>query len=152
MLQAMRSLLFFSLGIGLVASCGPAASTSDDGSTRYVAPAAGEEHEVSPLAQLMRDMTAFADSARARIADGRDLPPFPAHFKDMLTAEPTPGMVDHRTYDPFAFAYLFQVDSLYRAAPADRQEVFNAVVAGCAACHGEVCPGPLVRINKLYAR
>lgn len=117
--------------------------------TTYVV---GAEAKASELALLMREMTSFADSVQHRLEEGRDLPPYPGHFKDMLTAEPTPGMVDHRVYDPFAFAYLHQVDSLYRTAPEHRQEVFNAVVAGCAACHGQVCPGPLVRINKLYLR
>ncbi|HEY0977762.1 MAG TPA: hypothetical protein VGE21_09850 [Flavobacteriales bacterium] len=119
--------------------------------TSYVPRSGDHEHQVSPLAQLMRDMTAFADTTKQRIAEGRDLPPYPTHFKDMLTAEPTPGMVDHLVYDPFAFAYLHSIDSLYKAPVAARAEVYNAVVAGCANCHGQVCPGPLVRIKKLYA-
>lgn len=116
--------------------------------TRY-APGGGEAHMVSPLAQLMRDMTAFADTTGARLARNEDLPPYPAAFRAMLTAEPAPGMVDHRVYDPFAFAYLHQLDSLYRAPVAARREVFDGLVSACAACHGEVCPGPLDRIRKL---
>lgn len=104
---------------------------------------------VSPLAQLMREMTAFGDSTRDRLAQGRDLPPYPAHFKDMLTLGSTPGMVDHRVYDPFAFAYLYQLDSLYKVPVAQRPAVFDGLVSACANCHGEVCPGPLRRINKL---
>ncbi|MBL7985129.1 MAG: hypothetical protein JNM91_09030 [Flavobacteriales bacterium] len=108
-----------------------------------------KEHVVSPLAQLMRDMTAFADSTRSRLMRGEDLLPYPAHFKDMVTLESTPGMVDHRTYDPFAFSYLHQLDSLYKVVPAQRGRAFDELVQYCSACHGQVCPGPLVRINKL---
>jgi hypothetical protein len=107
------------------------------------------EHYVSPLAQLMRDMTAFADSTKQHLLRNEELLPFPAAFKDMLTAEPTPGMVDHRTFDPFAFSYLHQLDSLYKVVPTQRQQAFDELVQYCAACHGQVCPGPLVRINKL---
>lgn len=128
----------------------PEAGPSTEGGTSYVPRSSEQEHQTSPLAALMREMTAFADSTKERLATGRDLPPYPAHFKDMLTAEPTPGMVDHVVYDPFAFAFLFQLDSLYRAPVTARAEVYNAVVAGCASCHGQVCPGPLVRIKKLY--
>jgi hypothetical protein len=107
------------------------------------------EHYVSPLAQLMRDMTAFADSTKQHLSRGEDLLPYPAAFKGMLTAEATPGMMDHRTFDPFAFSYLHQLDSLYHVVPERRQAAFDELVQFCAACHGQVCPGPLVRIKKL---
>lgn len=106
-------------------------------------------HYVSPLAALMRDMTAFADSTRQHLLRGEELLPYPERFKQMLTAEPTPGMMDHRTFDPFAFSYLHQLDSLYKVIPAQRQAAFDELVQYCAACHGQVCPGPLVRIKKL---
>jgi hypothetical protein len=107
------------------------------------------DHKVSPLAQLMRDMTAFADSTKQRLMRHDELLPYPANFKDMVTAEPTPGMVDHRTFDPFAFSYLHQLDSLYKVVPAQRQQAFDELIQYCTACHGQVCPGPLVRIKKL---
>ncbi len=106
-------------------------------------------HYVSPLAQLMRDMTAFADTTKQRLIRGEGLPPYPERFKEMITAEATPGMMDHRTYDPFAFSYLHQLDSLYKVIPEQRQAAFDEHIQYCAACHGQVCPGPLVRIKKL---
>ena len=112
-------------------------------------PKLSTEHVVSPLAQLMRDMTVFADSTKHHLTRGEELLPYPTSFKDMLTAECTPGMVDHRTFDPFAFSYLHQLDSLYKVVPAQRQQAFDELIQYCAACHGQVCPGPLVRINKL---
>jgi hypothetical protein len=123
------------------------ASTETRSSTQL--PQKSNEHVVSPLAQLMRDMTAFADSTKQHLFRGEGLLPYPATFKNMLAAECTPGMVDHRTYDPFAFSYLHQLDSLYKVVPAQRQQAFDELVQYCAACHGQVCPGPLVRINKL---
>ena len=147
----MRSAPLLSIGMALLIGCGTAPTEVKEvpkGPATYLP--GNDEHRVSPLAQLMRDMTAFADSTKARLATGRDLPPYPAGFKDMLTAEPTPGMVDHRTYDPFAFAYLHQLDSLYHAPVAARHDVFDGLISACAACHGEVCPGPLDRIRKLH--
>lgn len=142
----MRSFPFLFV-FALAAAC----STAPDAKGPEPKPAAPppSEHVVSPLAQLMRDMTAFGDSTRTRLANSQDLMPYPARFKDMLTLESTPGMVDHRVYDPFAFAYLHQLDSLYHAPPAHRPEVFDGLVSACANCHGEVCPGPLKRIAKL---
>jgi len=140
----MRFLSF--LSFLLLAACSTPTPGTDT-PTKPVA-TAGDAHVVSPLAQRMRDMTAFADSTRVRLAKGEELLPRP-DFKDMLTLEPTPGMVDHRVYDPFAFAYLYQLDSLYHVPAEQRSAVFDGLVSACAACHGEVCPGPLTRINKL---
>jgi hypothetical protein len=141
----------------LLAACGGnsevadiGAPDGDEANSSSYSPTTGKDgHYVSPLAQLMRDMTAFADSTKQRLLRGEDLLPYPATFKEMLTAEPTPGMMDHRTFDPFAFAYLHQLDSLYKVVPTQRQAAFDELVQYCAACHGQVCPGPLVRIKKL---
>lgn len=109
----------------------------------------GEPPAKSELAQLMREMTAFADTTGKRLREGGELPPFPAQFKKLKTAEPTPGMVDRRIFDPYAEAWLHQLDLLYTAPKSDRTEVFNDLIMACAGCHGQMCPGPLVRIKKL---
>ena len=103
----------------------------------------------SELALLMREMTAFADSTGKRLASDKDLLPFPEHFKTLKTAAATPGMVERRTFDPYAHGWLYQLDQLYTVPTAERTGVFNALINGCAACHGQMCPGPLVRIKKL---
>ena len=135
----------------LLFACNSEDATSGESEKKSAAqvPKLSTEHVVSPLAQLMRDMTVFADSTKHRLARGEDLLPYPTSFKDMLTAECTPGMVDHRTFDPFAFSYLHQLDSLYKVVPSQRQQAYDELIQYCAACHGQVCPGPLVRINKL---
>ena len=109
----------------------------------------GEPPKASQLALLMREMTAFADSTGKRIAAEEELLPYPERFKALPTAEPTPNMVEHRTFDPYAQAWLHQLDRLYTASTAEHAELFNELVQTCAACHTQMCPGPLVRIRKL---
>ncbi len=109
----------------------------------------GEQPSTSELALLMREMTAFADSSRGLIAQGRELPPFPEQFRKLMTAEATPGMKDPKTFDPFAHAWLYHLDALYKAPEAERPGVFNTLVQTCAGCHTTMCPGPLVKIRKL---
>ncbi len=107
----------------------------------------------SELALLMREMTAFTDSVRHRLQRGDELPPYPAGFAAIQTATPTDGKleIERATFDAFADHYLAQVKALYDAPPADRISTFNATVQGCANCHAVACPGPLLRINKLFA-
>ncbi len=146
MITSTRALVIGLLAL-VVPGCG---NTSEEGAHGEKSAAVVDgDHVVSPLAQLMRDMTAFADSTKQHLSRGEELLPYPATFKDMLTLESTPGMVDHRTYDPFAFAYLHQLDSLYKVVPVQRQQAFDELIQYCAACHGTVCPGPLTRIRKL---
>ena len=106
----------------------------------------------SELALLMREMTAFTDSTRLRLGRSEDLLPYPAHFDRMHTAIPTDGKldIDRATFDAFADHYLAQLKDLYDAPKTDRQQVFNGTVQACATCHATACPGPLVRIKKLY--
>mgnify|MGYP001220188341 FL=1 len=106
----------------------------------------------SELALLMREMTAFTDSTRLRLERGGELLPYPAGFTAMHTATPTDGKldIDRAAFDAFADHYLVQLKALYDAPAADRLSTFNATVQGCANCHTVACPGPLVRIKKLY--
>ncbi len=108
-----------------------------------------EPLETSELALLMRHMATFSDSTRVRLLQGNGLLPYPEEFNRLKTAEPTPGMVNHATFDPYATAWLHHLDNLYKVPPQERVEVYNTLVQTCAACHGQMCPGPLVKIKKL---
>ena len=108
----------------------------------------------SELALLMRAMAIHADSVKASVSRGdKKLPPYPKHISTLLTATPTEGMhIDPITYPTFAKDYQDKVDALYKAARNDRQQVYNALVQSCANCHGSHCPGPLMRIKKMYLK
>lgn len=154
----MRRPFLVTLALAVLAACTereappPAAPEAPPttGATHYSPVNTADEHRVSELAQLMRDMVLFSDSTKARLQRGADLLPKPTSFQRILTAESTPGMVDHRIFDPLAMAYLRQLDSLYRVPAAQQGEAFDGLIQFCAGCHGNVCPGPLTRINKLH--
>jgi hypothetical protein len=61
-------------------------------------------------------------------------------------------MMDHAVYDPFAEHFLTTLDGFYKAKKKDRAQAYNALVQACANCHMQVCPGPLVRIKKMYVQ
>lgn len=107
----------------------------------------------SQLALMMRAMAVHADSAKAAIGRGDALPPYPKAFKGLLKAEPTAGMhIDAITFPTFSKDYQAKLDALYRARKNDRRSAYNALVQSCANCHGSHCPGPLMRIKKMYVR
>jgi hypothetical protein len=109
----------------------------------------GEPPATSELALMMRRMADFTDSTGKRVAAQGALLPFPEAFRGLRSAKATPDMVDPKSFDPYAQAWLVHLDRLYTVPDAERPGVFNTLVQTCAACHGNMCPGPLVRINKM---
>lgn len=117
---------------------------------------AADVQELAPpseLALLMRAMAAHADSVKAAIARDAKLPPYPSEIKALFTATPTKDMhIDPISYPAFGKDYQIKVDLLYKAAKKDRSRAYNALVQSCANCHGTHCPGPLMRIKKMYVQ
>lgn len=103
------------------------------------------------LAQLMRVMERHGDSTRMALAEGRELPPFPEVVGRMRSARPTPGMhIDSMSFPIFAKDYENKLQALYDAPVEERGMAYNALVQSCANCHGSHCPGPLMKIRKMY--
>jgi len=112
------------------------------------------EQDVAPpsaLALMMRHMAAHADSVKAAVRRDGDLPPFPKAFNGLMKAEPTEGMhIDPITFPTFAKDYENKLERLYKVKKEDRSQAYNALIQSCANCHGTHCPGPLMRIKKMY--
>ncbi|MDQ3100642.1 MAG: hypothetical protein M3R08_04590 [Bacteroidota bacterium] len=105
----------------------------------------------SELALLMRLMAVHADSVKAAIQKGNDLPPYPKDISTLFTATPTEGMhIDPITYPTFGNDYIAKVDMLYAGSMQERSKLYNGLVQGCANCHTTHCPGPMMRIKKMY--
>ncbi len=104
----------------------------------------------SELTLLMRDIFDEAMAAKQAIAAGEE-PKFEIDLSAILTAKAT---VDTKTnnpnYRPRAEAYLEAMEDFKLSGIAQRKKAFNAVVDACMACHRSVCPGPMMRIQKLY--
>lgn len=144
----MRNARFALIALVLIAIVACAARTNND------APASNAQDLTPPseLALLMREMAAHADSVKAGLARGdKKLPPYPAGVKKLLTATPTKDMhIDPITFPTFGTDYQAKVDGLYKAARQDRTRAYNALVQSCANCHTTHCPGPMMRIKKMY--
>ena len=117
-----------------------------------VAPAPQEVTPPSELALLMRHMAAHADSVKVGLARGdKELPPYPTAIATLFTAMPTKDMhIDPITFPTFGKDYQDKVAALYKAARKDRAMAYNALIMSCANCHTTHCPGPMMRIKKMY--
>ena len=136
------------IALAVVACAG---QTKEHEAERPVGPVDQQLEEPSPLAKLMRVMERHADEVKAGLATGAELPPFPEGIADITTATPTEGMhIDPISYPVFAKDYQAKVQALYDAPIEDRSAAYHALVQSCANCHRSHCPGPLMKIDKMY--
>ncbi len=101
-----------------------------------------------PMALMMRQMAANADSMKAKINRGEALDSLQYPFIRFFVAEPT----DPHVLEPnfFEKARLFQTayKDLFKH-PKEQKKYYNLMIQACVNCHQNYCSGPLKRIRKL---
>lgn len=104
----------------------------------------------SELALLMRDM--FDDGLRVKneMLAGK-VTEIKTDYHGIHTAIPTEeGKNASVEYQLFAKAYEASVERFESAKGNEKPQAYQTMVETCMNCHQEVCPGPMVRIKKLY--
>lgn len=104
----------------------------------------------SELALLMRDMFDDGMKAKQALLEG-GIPEVHCAYQNIHTADPTrPEQVATEEFKVFAKAYEFSADALRGSSPDERPDAYQTMVSACMNCHREICPGPMVKIRKLY--
>ena len=106
----------------------------------------------SELALLMRDMAKLSEANAIALREGKELAPYKGEFTPMKTAERTMKDFDETFFQGMSDIYLANMQKLYEAKPEDRISLHNNVVESCQACHNQICPGPLKRIDKMLVK
>ncbi len=103
----------------------------------------------SELTLLMRDMYNYYDSVKSEVVDGsldEDIKTFTEIHKAVATS---PEKTLSPLYQAFATNYIQSVNHINQS-DKNRKDAFNLMVDNCMNCHQQMCPGPMVRIKKLY--
>lgn len=104
----------------------------------------------SELALLMRNMEVEGKRMKSEIMQGRK-PEVKNYFREMHEAEATePEKVASETFNMYARAYHNALEMIDESEEDDVPIAYTAMVESCMNCHREMCPGPMVRIKKLY--
>lgn len=100
----------------------------------------------SELSALMRRFVDDLRTVRPLLEAGEKVAPlFPVH-RTMRCAWPTKPEERNQQYDLRAQAYLAAVTAFDQAPGKD---TYNAMIAGCIACHSVSCGGPLEFIGEM---
>ncbi len=107
----------------------------------------------SELTLLMREVFEKTGKIKARINQQQPLPDWYANYLDQLTeihtATPTDESIKDETF--FAFIKLLNQNAQELAQTPDKEH-YTQLVNSCIKCHQVYCPGPIVRIKKLYVK
>ncbi len=103
----------------------------------------------SELTLLMRDMYNYYDTLKADILKGDVLKDIKT-FQDIHTAAATsPEKISNELYQGLASIYVNSAKRLNRPN-VNKRDAFNLMIDNCMNCHQQMCPGPMVKIKKLY--
>lgn len=116
------------------------------GSPGHLIQSARNPNGDSELAVLMRRFVDDLQTVRPMLEAGEKVAPlFPVH-RTMRCVWPTKPEERNQQYDLRAQAYLAAV-SAFDQAPG--KDTYNAMIAGCIACHSVSCGGPLEFIGEM---
>ncbi len=102
----------------------------------------------SGLALLMREMFDETMNMKLSLEKGKRYNTTLLYDK-LLTAQATePHKAASKEYKAFAKQYIQQID-IYRNTCQDLKTCYKNMVTTCIGCHEAMCPGPLVKIDKL---
>lgn len=104
----------------------------------------------SELALMMRDMFEDGLKIKEKIKNG-EVPELIMEFEKIHTVEATePEKQASTEYKLHGTSYLRAIDALKKAHKDDLEKSYTDMVDACMNCHRALCPGPMVRIKKLY--
>lgn len=104
----------------------------------------------SELALLMRQMFDEGMITKQQIIDG-SVPEIKVEYVKMHTAQATePEKIARPEYVSFAKACEEAVEHLENADASQRIDAYQSLVQSCMNCHQVLCPGPMVKIKKMY--
>jgi hypothetical protein len=107
-----------------------------------------DPNNAKPMALMMRQLAANADSMKQQILRGEQLDSTRYPFIRFYLVEPTdPNVLEPQFYEN---ARLFQeaYTELFKH-PKEQSKYHNLVIGKCINCHENYCSGPLKRIRKL---
>ena len=149
----MKKIYLFIVSIFLLVACNQntnkqAKETANKDSSESCSKPIKDPNNPKPMALMMRQMAANADSMRSQLLRGELLDSLRYPFMRFYMVEPTdPNVLEPQFYEN---ARLFQVayKAQFRAKPKDQIIAYNATIGKCINCHESYCSGPLKRIRK----
>lgn len=130
---------------GLVYGLMVTASVSCDEKPQIINPNGDSE-----LALLMREMHTDGMKTKHQLLAGKT-PEIKVKYEKLFTAKATePQKVASPEYAAYATIYETAVNNFLERSGNAQVDSYKTMVDACMNCHQQICPGPMVKIKKMY--
>ncbi len=106
--------------------------------------------EKSELSILMLNLTIGLDTQKNYLLNGR-AQAIPELLQHLKIATPTWPLKKNENFNYLADDFIEVCGKFYTSKNSNKTLEYNAVIQSCKACHLNYCPGPLKKINKMFA-
>lgn len=104
----------------------------------------------SELALLMREMHDDGLETKKQLLAGKTAE-INVKYEKLFTAKATePEKVASPEYAAYATIYETAVKNFLERSGNEQVDSYKTMVDACMNCHQQICPGPMVKIKKLY--
>jgi len=104
----------------------------------------------SELALLMREMHTDGMKTKQQLLEGKT-PDISVKYEKLFTAKATePAKVATPEYTAYATIYETAVKNFLERRGNNQVEAYTTMVDACMNCHQQICPGPMVKIKRMY--
>jgi len=104
----------------------------------------------SELALLMREMHDDGMRTKKQLLEGKT-PSIKVAYEKLTTAKATePEKAASPEYAAYATIYETAVQNFLERRGNEQIESYTTMVNACMNCHQQICPGPMVKIKKMY--
>ncbi|MDZ4747026.1 MAG: hypothetical protein SH808_00950 [Saprospiraceae bacterium] len=104
----------------------------------------------SELALLMREMHDDGMRTKKQLLEGKT-PTINVKYEKLTTAAATePEKAASPEYAAYATIYETAVKNFLERSGNTQVESYTSMVNACMNCHQQICPGPMVKIKKMY--
>src|SRR5688572_1172424 len=104
----------------------------------------------SELALLMREMHDDGMKTKQQLLEGKT-PQVKVKYEKLTSAKATePEKVASPEYAAYATIYETAVKNFLEDRGNTQVETYTTMVDACMNCHQQICPGPMVKIKRMY--
>lgn len=104
----------------------------------------------SELTLLMREMFDDGMNIKQQILEGKNPEIFDKAERLLSSHSTDPKTALSEDYKLFAQSYLASLEALREADSENINTQYEIVITSCMNCHQKLCPGPMMKIKKLY--
>lgn len=106
----------------------------------------------SELALVMRNMFDEVFDLKKKLREGGDIDSIALYHESLYAQATEDGLEKSKAYQLYGDHFLKSYDLFLKSKGEDQIDLYNSMIQNCMNCHQSLCPGPMVKIKKLFLK